>query len=517
MLGIGYNAQYKPYSFKDYLEPISIYENAYANNIASLDKIADSTNQFSLYIDPNSQAYKEYKDYNQKLSDLSDYWARNGMDMNHNINNITDLRRQYRDTMIPINTAASQLAEYTKQAANLTANGQVVYNIPTIDAIRKDPVSAVPSVYNPEKVYSLGVNSSKSMSGRTIMQQILNIDKYRDQLQTTKGFSEEQVQEMIQSPSIKNMIEPLLVQSGIDKNKMTKNEFIRAAQTALNGIYAGFTYDINNQVLPNYDNLRSVSSSSSGSSSGSRGNKDSGMVYDDVEDDVKPIEYHNVGVSVGGQSATEQRIIIIKPNQIKIQQDVINALANNIKILEDEDKKDGCFVRMKQDDDTWNKPRWDQKTGKLQTRGYSAHWWQHDKVNLTKDSKNATIWFNPQDLHIYIRDDNDDVFIIKSNKLTTVFNEDLGSKLEVLINDLTKYKKMSNKQLTKCIQDHIQKVLIPKYKSIGIIPTDQDVEALKSEAFYDLIYSKEEKLMMEIINYYRIKSKSESETGEVKK
>ena len=114
MATLAMNVKYKPMSFEERLRPFLMYDQAYKENLNNINTLADAASKYSAYIDPNSKAYSDYKNYTQQLKDTASYFQQNGMDMNHNANMIVGLRNQYRDTMIPINNAALTLASYAK-------------------------------------------------------------------------------------------------------------------------------------------------------------------------------------------------------------------------------------------------------------------------------------------------------------------------------------------------------------------------------------------------------------------
>lgn len=251
MAFVSVNTRFKPLSLEEYLKPAMLHEQAYERYAQGLETLATETNQYSQYIPKDSQAYATQQQYLKQLQDVSDTLYREGMNINNNYNNVRTLRKQYTDSILPINNAAQLYAKQAEEKQKLRGQGFVFYNEPSFDQFVQDP-SLTSDMYNSDKLYTMANNMAKAISSRTpLKEQIQHLDKYNKIYRGGTGLTEDHVRLMLSNPEFQKSLDSLLVQSGVDKTKMTEEQYQQAMNTALNGAYSGFVYNPKEHMLKN--------------------------------------------------------------------------------------------------------------------------------------------------------------------------------------------------------------------------------------------------------------------------
>lgn len=248
MATLAMNVKYKPMSFEERLRPFLMYDQAYKENLNNINTLADAASKYSAYIDPNSKAYSDYKNYTQQLKDTASYFQQNGMDMNHNANMIVGLRNQYRDTMIPINNAALTLASYAKQGQEMQAKGLVQYNTPTIDELVADPTKA-PKYLNPQEIYKRAATASQTASARVFDIAYNTLNPLQKEVVKKQGWDAETASAILNSPEMQKITQQILTASGVNVNELPSDIANIATNAVLSGYTDGYIYKEDRSIM----------------------------------------------------------------------------------------------------------------------------------------------------------------------------------------------------------------------------------------------------------------------------
>lgn len=249
MAFVSIDARFKPLSLDEYLKPALMHQAAYEQYDQGLEDLATDASKYSQYIPKDSQAYATQQQYMQELKDVANTLYNEGMNINNNFSTVRGLRKQYLNSILPINSAAQTYAEQAKVKQELQAKGFVFYNEPTFDELVINPTLTA-SMYNSDKVYTAAANMAKALSSRTpLAEQIQHLDKYNMIYRGGTGLTEDHVQLMLSNPEFQKQLNTILIQNGIDGTKMTDEQYQQAMNTALNGAYSGFTYNPKEQLL----------------------------------------------------------------------------------------------------------------------------------------------------------------------------------------------------------------------------------------------------------------------------
>lgn len=249
------NAQFKPFSFSERMAPILLYQEKYDKMQDNLLALGEEANQWQQYIDADPQAKKILEDYNINLNNLSDSLAQNGLKA-VNRNTLLSLRRNYNETVRPLNDAAKTLATmydaYRKQQASDPT--LMRSNMPTVTELMQDP-GASPTVASGKTLYEQGVKASSAASARKFAESEFGKQIIRGYIKQVErqGYSPELVEKFMEDaaaiPELAEMIQNIQSMYGTAnlENPTKANAFIM--QGILDGIGYKQTTSYHNDII----------------------------------------------------------------------------------------------------------------------------------------------------------------------------------------------------------------------------------------------------------------------------
>lgn len=246
MAFISLNTQYKAPTFEEQIRPYLAYAEAYNQMEEGLDTLNQEANKYSAFIDPNSEAYKTVQSYKDELKNLSNTLYEQGMNRNNNFSAVRALRRQFNDSILPINTAAVKLEEYNTEKRKLEAQGLRVYNMPSIDQYIKDPTSTY-KVWDPKTTLAVGtLMGANDLANAETKHRLDKIDATNNLFTSWQEVENAKIQAVLDGSS--DILHKQAIADGIDPNSEIYNQYI---QTLARGYVQGSTPKKESKVLAN--------------------------------------------------------------------------------------------------------------------------------------------------------------------------------------------------------------------------------------------------------------------------
>ena len=249
------DSHYKPYSLQDMLVPLTAYKEAFEKAEADYLDYNGKMDTFR-YLEqvakdnPDSEAAKIYKGYADEMNRQFDDFSKNGLNIN-NRRGLTQLKRRYSGEIGRLETANQALQEEIKRRRE-SKDTSMLYgnNNLTIDDFLDN---REPNLYkiSGNELMSLGQEMGKAISQRryragedgSIMGGQYNIFK------ETQGISPEELGYFMQTEGTR-IADSILAERGATKN-LSGDDYLRARQSVLNGIYSGIVYNESNKPMSN--------------------------------------------------------------------------------------------------------------------------------------------------------------------------------------------------------------------------------------------------------------------------
>lgn len=249
MAFVSIDARFKPLSLDEYLKPALMHQAAYEQYDQGLEDLATDASKYSQYIPKDSQAYATQQQYMQELKDIANTLYNEGMNINNNFSTVRALRKQYIDTVLPINNAAQKLEAYNKEARDLQSKGLYVYGMPNIDDLIKDPTVTY-KMFDPKTLEEDGMKAGASeLTNSPYKHMILGaVDPYHDVYSQVRELDPEIKQAVVNGKY--KQFDNYLKAKGIDPN--ANPEAYQAGMTFLtNGFIVGASTQREDKLIDN--------------------------------------------------------------------------------------------------------------------------------------------------------------------------------------------------------------------------------------------------------------------------
>lgn len=166
----GITAEYKPFSFNDYMAPVIAYQERYDKMQDALASKYDEIGAWKGLVDPNSTAGKTLTQYEQTLQQAAQDLATNGLKAVSR-NTLFDLKRTYNSQIAPIKTAATNYLSIQDDIRKAKAKDDtlMVSDVPTIEDLMANP-SAYPTFQSGAALMKDGATAALTLPGVTYEQ-----------------------------------------------------------------------------------------------------------------------------------------------------------------------------------------------------------------------------------------------------------------------------------------------------------------------------------------------------------
>lgn len=216
------NATFKPFSYQELTAPLDrqeLYHERLAEEYDNLSKQADVLEIMgNNEMDKNSGSYSRYKSYSDALRKEADELFAHGLN-SESRRRLTDLRRMYNTTIVPIQTA------YSKREKEADEQMKATLQNPTIMFTRDASKTTLDSyISNPTGGYGVinGANITKQMADMAghLAKQVRsgkkeNIDAYTYNYIEKYGLDENLIRNWQDSPTLKKMFEQVMQANGV--------------------------------------------------------------------------------------------------------------------------------------------------------------------------------------------------------------------------------------------------------------------------------------------------------------
>ena len=251
MATLSLNVKFNPISFDQYIKPVIDYNNAYNTAQTGLDSLVAESQKDSQYITPGTKAYEIQQNYLQKVNDLSDTLATEGMSNNLNMDNVRDLRRVYMQDMLPVKNAAGLVTKNNEVVRQqmIKNPGLIVDYLPNIDDFLVNPNAKAKLIDGKsiqDDCMKIGKTLSSAYSNQTDPQ-IIHLSNMLLDIKTNKGGTPEQLAQLYENLEKMPVFQQVLAQHGVTdlKDPTTMDKVLGFMKT---GLFQGFELGVNHQI-----------------------------------------------------------------------------------------------------------------------------------------------------------------------------------------------------------------------------------------------------------------------------
>lgn len=251
MATLSLNVKFNPISFDQYIKPVIDYNNAYNTAQTGLDSLVAESQKDSQYITPGTKAYEIQQNYLQKVNDLSDTLATEGMSNNLNMDNVRDLRRVYMQDMLPVKNAAGLVTKNNEVVRQQMVKnpGLIVDYLPNIDDFLVNPNAKAKLIDGKsiqDDCMKIGKTLSSAYSNQTDPQ-IIRLSNMLLDIKTNKGGTPEQLAQLYKDLEKMPVFQQVLAQHGVTdlKDPTTMDKVLGFMKT---GLFQGFELGVNHQI-----------------------------------------------------------------------------------------------------------------------------------------------------------------------------------------------------------------------------------------------------------------------------
>jgi len=257
------DSSFRPYSFQEMLQPLTIYKGEYDKTEAAYDDLANKANMFK-YLEqvaeenPNSQAAKIYKGYADDMNKAFTDFSKNGLNMG-NRRTLMNLKKRYQGEIGQLETADKALQKERDFRLQMRAKdpSMLYASEPTIDDFLNNKT---PNLYNVsgEDLRKEGAQYAASASARIYGDTKINdtVSKYYQEFVQTQGYSPEKIAEFQSNleaiPEFKKAVDDIMKARGVEDN-LTGSNYDKARQSIINGIMEGALYKEARNIQRDYD------------------------------------------------------------------------------------------------------------------------------------------------------------------------------------------------------------------------------------------------------------------------
>lgn len=251
MATLSLNVKFNPISFDQYIKPVVDYNNAYNAAQTGIDSLVAESQKDSQYITPGTKAYEIQQNYLQKVNDLSDTLATEGMSNNLNMDNVRDLRRVYMQDMLPVKNAAGLVTKNNEVVRQQMVKnpGLIVDYLPNIDDFLVNPNAKAKLIDGKsiqDDCMKIGKTLSSAYSNQTDPQ-IIHLSNMLLDIKTNKGGTPEQLAQLYENLEKMPVFQQVLAQHGVTdlKDPTTMKKVLGFMKT---GLFQGFELGVNHQI-----------------------------------------------------------------------------------------------------------------------------------------------------------------------------------------------------------------------------------------------------------------------------
>lgn len=216
------NSSFKPFSYAELAAPVmdmSNYHEKLAQEYDALSKQADMLESLGNNdLDKNSSSYSRYRSYSDSLRKEADSLFAHGLN-SESRRRLSDLRRMYNSTIVPIQTAYNKREEEADEQRKATLqNPSLMFTRDARNTALDDYIS------NPTGGYGVisGANITKQMADMAghLAKQVRsgrkeNIDAYTYNYIEKYGLNENLIRNWQDSPTLKKMFEQVMRANGV--------------------------------------------------------------------------------------------------------------------------------------------------------------------------------------------------------------------------------------------------------------------------------------------------------------